>query len=121
MRFLVQASWVSLTNLSVAMSTQALLIADGTRDSQAENRIAGTDYDSLQGTTNFREFLVYDNSLVYPEYIMFYKSGESEVCCCCLFIIALIAGLYFFTTDDESGDEGSRRLVAMKALGALWR
>ena len=42
-------------------------------DRQAENRIRGTDYDSLQGKTNHREFLVYDNSLVYPEYIMFYK------------------------------------------------
>jgi hypothetical protein len=42
-------------------------------DRHGEDRIAGTDYDSLQGKTNYREFLVYDNALVYPEYIMFYK------------------------------------------------
>jgi hypothetical protein len=49
-------------------------------DQQAEKKVLGTNYDSLIGISpswvsmpGAREFLVYDNSLCYPEYIMFYK------------------------------------------------
>jgi hypothetical protein len=49
-------------------------------DSAAEKRVLGTDYQSLLGISptwvkmsGAREFLVYENTLVYPEYIMFYK------------------------------------------------
>ena len=49
-------------------------------DTSAENRVLGTDYDSLIGISpswvqmaGAREFLIYDNSLCYPEYIMWYK------------------------------------------------
>jgi hypothetical protein len=49
-------------------------------DNKAENKVLGTDYDSLLGISpswvklpGAREFLVYETDLVYPEYIMFYK------------------------------------------------
>jgi hypothetical protein len=65
---------------------QTLRLPDGQADHDAENLINGTSNDSLLGMPapngtslcpckGAREFLVYDNSLVYPEYIMFYKSS----------------------------------------------
>lgn len=47
-------------------------------DSQAEKRIVGTEFDSLMGiaSADNREFLVYDNAPVYPEYILYVRKGS---------------------------------------------
>ena len=44
---------------------------------KAEKLIEGDPkFHSLLGTTNFREFLVYDVSQIYPEYILYYKPAR---------------------------------------------
>lgn len=42
-------------------------------DQAAERLVVNSGYDSVLGRTDHREFLVYDVSQIYPEYIMFYK------------------------------------------------
>lgn len=44
-------------------------------DQQAERLVRDPRVDSVLGTTNFREFLVYDASQIYPEYILWYKEA----------------------------------------------
>jgi len=49
-----------------------ILEIEGT-DPRGEERVVGTSNDSLLGTTDAREFVIYDIRQAYPEYVMYYK------------------------------------------------
>lgn len=65
------------------MLGSVLEMEPGSRDSSAESKVVGkSNLDSILGNANpqrtdghnAREYLVYDASQVYPEYIMYYKA-----------------------------------------------